>query len=154
MRSYDDSGERWVVNPWPPAPNKQKRVGVSPWDSLKWMTDRSWSHWVKLMTGLESCKISALHYYWSLNTSSNTNAAKGYQTELLLSFYLQIALVKWCPAVHAIKGRSALWRSVVQSPPTSRELVSWMQASAQRQAGISPQKALHPCQNHAFVQGP
>lgn len=33
----------------------------SPWDWCQWMTDRGWSHWVKLMTGLTSCKISALH---------------------------------------------------------------------------------------------
>ena len=45
---------------------------------------------------------------------------------------------RWCIIIHAVKGWSSLWRSVVQSPSTSWESVSWTQASAQRQAGISP----------------
>lgn len=38
----------------------------------------------------------------------------------------------------AVSGWSSLWRSLVQSPTTSRGSAGWMQASAPRQAGISP----------------
>lgn len=130
-------------HPLTPELNKQRRFGINHHNSLEWMTDGSWSYWVitALMTGHESYKIRALHCCRALNPSSGT--AKRPQSWATFEgfFFCQRTTLfanRWCLIIHAVKGWSSLWRSVVQSPSTSWESVSWMQASAQRQAGISP----------------
>lgn len=124
-------------HPLTPELNKQRRFGINRRNSLEWVTDRSWSYWVipALMTGHESYKTRALHCYRALNPSSDT--AKGPQSWATFEFfisalhYLQIVdapLSMQLKADHHSGGQSS----------TSWESVSWTQASAQRQAGISP----------------
>ena len=71
--SCDDSSAQWVITPWPLSWINR---GNSEWAlQVTGVNDRQGrSYWVipAIAAACESYKIRALHWYWTLNTSSNT----------------------------------------------------------------------------------